>query len=208
MQTALHIAIAATGHCGEITSAFINIASCGNPNGDTRHLEATVVQPVQHRSVAEDTIAHTVSTTTVDLDRIPSCNVADCHSGGMSPAVLPSWKAIARSRATRMAIGGCVARKSAMRPDFALTLRPSGSAMQRCATPDYMRGVGAPACSILSRAEAEEPADEPRHERHQLHVKPKRGVTPWRHPPRIMRLDPSVNPDEQPCAWPSRPATR
>ena len=86
--------------------------------------------------------------------RVCLCKVADCHSGVRSPAVVLPWNAIARSRATRMAMGGCVARKSAIRPDFALTLRPSGSAMHRCATPALMLGVGAPACSILSRADA------------------------------------------------------
>ena len=71
--------------------------------------------------------------------------MADC-------ACFCAWKAIARSRDTRSAIGGWVAKRSPTSPAFWLTRLPSGSAMHRCATPPLIVCVGAPARSILSRA--------------------------------------------------------
>src|SRR2546425_759037 len=52
----------------------------------------------------------------------------------------------------RLAMGGCVARASANRPSCAVSPRPSGSAMQRCAAPRLMCVVGASALSIFCSA--------------------------------------------------------
>src|SRR5881409_3918126 len=48
-----------------------------------------------------------------------------------------------------LAIGGCVASRSARKPSWLVSRRPSGSAMQRCAAPCLMCVVGASAASIL-----------------------------------------------------------
>src|SRR5690349_23949750 len=69
------------------------------------------------------------------------------------PAPPPSFFSWAypmpRRIAIRLAMGGCVATRSANIPSCPVSRRPKGSAMQRCAAPRLMCVVGAAAFSIF-----------------------------------------------------------